>query len=242
MLYLWPYIILFSWPLTFPVVLEPLVRRFPDGPLKAYIRQNLIGSRKTNVPGLLSSVLFLLIGITTVHYNTIIHPFTLADNRHYVFYVFRILRRHPAIKYLAVPVYYICSWIALQVLASQSEGKAKVEQSRDNLDPTIDEASHQPCQLSFVFVWLAVSALSLISAPLVEPRYFIIPWIMWRLHVPSISASPSSKRNPRTYPLDMRLVIETAWLLAFNGLTVYNFLYRGFTWVSEPGKVQRFLY
>jgi alpha-1,2-glucosyltransferase len=37
------------------------------------------------------------------------------------------------------------------------------------------------------------------TAPLVEPRYFILPWIFWRLLVPTPTLSPSSflpKKSP----------------------------------------------
>ena len=56
------------------------------------------------MPRLLPLVIFICGGLVAVHFNTIVHPYTLADNRHYVFYVFKILRRYPALKYLAVPV------------------------------------------------------------------------------------------------------------------------------------------
>jgi alpha-1,2-glucosyltransferase len=43
--------------------------------------------------------------LLAIHFNTIIHPFTLADNLHYVLYVFRILLLHLAFKYAAILVY-----------------------------------------------------------------------------------------------------------------------------------------
>jgi alpha-1,2-glucosyltransferase len=51
-----------------------------------------------------------------VKFNTIVHPFTLADNRHYVFYIFRLLLRHPLIKYAAVPVYFLCAWLVIDAM------------------------------------------------------------------------------------------------------------------------------
>jgi alpha-1,2-glucosyltransferase len=80
------------------------------------------------------------------------------------------------------------------------------------------------------------------TAPLVEPRYFIIPWILWRLHVPSMPASLSSKGRSVPNGYDARLGLETLWLLAVNSAVTYMFIYRGFTWPNEPGKVQRFLW
>ncbi|KAF2269232.1 alpha-1,2 glucosyltransferas-like protein alg10 [Lojkania enalia] len=242
MLYIWPYLVFFSLPVTIAPFLRLIAYRLPEGRIKKFATENLIGLSTNLTPGLLSTILFLVLGVAATHFNTIVHPFTLADNRHYVFYVFRILRRHPAIKYLAVPAYYSCSWMAIQALASPSENIVEDRPSRGSGAPTINKVGRKPCQLSFVMVWLVTTALSVVSAPLVEPRYFIIPWIIWRLHVPSILASPSLTQPARKWLLDIRLLLETAWLLFINGLTGYTFLYRGFYWASEPGKLQRFLY
>jgi hypothetical protein len=54
--------------------------------------------------------------LLATHFNTIIHPFTLADNLHYVFYVFRILLLHPAFKYAAIPVYITFAWLVINAL------------------------------------------------------------------------------------------------------------------------------
>ena len=40
------------------------------------------------------------------------HPFLLADNRHYTFYVWqRIFRRHAVVPYLFAPGYLVCMWL-----------------------------------------------------------------------------------------------------------------------------------
>ena len=41
---------------------------------------------------------------------------------------------------------------------------------------------------------------------------------------------------------DHRLWLETMWFLTVNLGTGYVFLYWGFTWPQEPGKVQRFMW
>ena len=41
---------------------------------------------------------------------------------------------------------------------------------------------------------------------------------------------------------DHRLWLETVWFLAINLATGYIFLYWGFEWPQEPGKVQRFMW
>lgn len=41
---------------------------------------------------------------------------------------------------------------------------------------------------------------------------------------------------------DHGLWLETVWFLAINLATGYIFLYWGFEWPQEPGKVQRFMW
>lgn len=197
-------------------------------------------SSSFGLPTLLTSGLSLACSFLAVHFNTIVHPYTLADNRHYVFYVFKMLRLYPALKYLAIPIYYACAWSTIQALASPAKTiSLVVEQAPEEKIPTDlskDTADRHPCRISFVIIWLATTALSVITAPLVEPRYFIIPWIIWRLHVPC-----GQTTNSR-YRYDIRLVLETIWLLAINAAISYTFLFRTFTWSSEPGNLQRFIW
>jgi alpha-1,2-glucosyltransferase len=44
------------------------------------------------------------------------------------------------------------------------------------------------------------------------------------------------------YSPDLRVIFETVWLLTINQALQYLFLYKTFTWPSEPGNVQRFLW
>ncbi|CAO2658659.1 Nn.00g063820.m01.CDS01 [Neocucurbitaria sp. VM-36] len=241
MLYFWPYMTFFSAPLIVGPLLQPFM---PLLPKRFHTSSNncINGSINITPSTLLVSIVIIVGSLFAVHFNTIIHPYTLADNRHYVFYVFKILRRYPAIKYLAVPVYYACAWLSIQSLASSRIGAGATKAKR-SARPTSGRADNQPCQISFIIIWLATTVLSVITAPLVEPRYFIIPWIIWRLHLPYTPAASLSKhRAPSKVSYDMRLVLETIWLLAINVAVMYAFLYKGFAWQSEPGKVQRFIW
>lgn len=43
--------------------------------------------------------------------RSIHHPFLLADNRHYTFYVWRrIFQFHPLVPYVFAPGYLVCAW------------------------------------------------------------------------------------------------------------------------------------
>ncbi|RAK93006.1 phospholipase D/nuclease [Aspergillus costaricaensis CBS 115574] len=295
MLYIWPYFVFFSWPL----LLSPVVNLvLPKSLLPKFIDFGFPKKQK-GLPKLLTALVVIPIMLAVVHFNTIVHPFTLADNRHYVFYVFRILLRiHPAIKYAAVAVYFLCAWMVIsafgfttistppqlmrvpQTAASQPEpvpvpqkepSQKKAERRKAAKKPAQSpkpepmsfdayakiqehiahrQKQHQGTpQVSFVLVWLAATALSLITAPLVEPRYFIIPWVMWRLHLPPQPTPLVHRQRARDateelnakVATNMALFLETYWFLVINAVTGYIFLYCGFEWPQEPGKIQRFM-
>ena len=298
MIYIWPYFAFFSWPLLYrqylPATLRPL--SYPA----CYPRKAVVGTT-------------MAVMLVVVRYNTIVHPFTLADNRHYMFYVFRILLRHPLIKYLAVPVYFNCAWTALAAVGGLSNARRAPQREPSprkrklpreepfppspQLDPSPmkrskSQESSQPLsprpafgsvmaempqqnamppppptkqmkqvsghRASFILIWFLATALSIITTTLVEPRYLIVPWLIWRLHM----ASPRPKKE--SAPLEMpetmgkrlfealkavlyerhdhRLWLETVWFLTINLVTGYIFLYWGFEWPQEPGKVQRFMW
>lgn len=238
MLYFWPYIAFFSFPLIIGSLLSRVTQQLPTGPRTFF--DNIFGQRKTTItPTFATALAFIIIGLATVHFNTIIHPYTLADNRHYVFYVFRVLRRHPAIKYAAVPVYYVCFWMVVHALGTESESEAPKKQDSRKTPSTKGHSRSQSCKISFVVAFIGTTTLSVVTAPLVEPRYFIIPWIIWRLHTPYL---PRWRTSDKSRSYDLRLVLETSWLLLINAALGYNFLYRGFSWPQEPGKIQRFLW
>ena len=111
--------------------------------------------------------------------------------------------------------------------------------------------------VSWVLVYLISTTLSLITAPLVEPRYFIIPWLIWRLHLPEVLDRAPEKAKAdddavaeqesvleRTAHLAARYStwIELFWYIVINAAIGYMFLYRVFEWKQEPGKVQRFMW
>ncbi|PYH87337.1 alpha-1,2 glucosyltransferase alg10 [Aspergillus ellipticus CBS 707.79] len=293
MLYIWPYIVFFSWP----ILLSPVVNlALPKSLVPKFIDYGF-PKKQTGLPALLTALVIIPIMLAVVHFNTIVHPFTLADNRHYVFYVFRILLRiHPAIKYAAVVVYFLCAWMVISAFGFSTvtvppqlarvpqtspvpEEKEEPKETPSKKDrkkaskipaqppkpqPISFEAfakiqehivqrqkQHQGLpQVSFVLVWLAATALSLITAPLVEPRYFIIPWVMWRLHLPPQPTPLVHRQRPRDAAAElnakvatnMSLFLETYWFLVINAVTGYIFLYCGFEWPQEPGKIQRFMW
>ncbi|OJJ58516.1 hypothetical protein ASPSYDRAFT_89258 [Aspergillus sydowii CBS 593.65] len=298
MLYLWPYFLFFSWPLLLAPMANVLLPKFM---LPKFLDQGFPATRR-QLPKLLTALIVIPIMAAVVHFNTIVHPFTLADNRHYIFYIFRILlRSHPYTRYAAIVVYFLGAWMVISAVGyspvrasgvapvvknqpsaapspspSQKpvqKGQQKSERKQkgskksapapaatpEALSPEVladlqqhimrrQRQEHETSRVSFVLVWLAATALSLITAPLVEPRYLIIPWVMWRLHLPQSPTPVIYRRASDEKDLEARIAInfplflETAWFLLVNVITGALFLRGGFEWPQEPGKIQRFLW
>jgi alpha-1,2-glucosyltransferase len=136
------------------------------------------------------------------------HPFLLSDNRHFVFYIWRrTIKYHPVAKYLAVPIYYAAGWLVLETISySQS--------------------------LLFVLGFITCTALTIVPSPLLEFRYFVLPYLFWRLHI-----SPAVSNNTK-----WRGISEYLWYEMINLTTLWIFVAKPFEWDSEPGKVQRFIW
>lgn len=252
MLYLWPYITFFSWPQLYYYLLLIPLSFFAKMPAAASQQALLIFKRRSQdlLPRLWLLTLFTLLASAIVWANTIIHPFTLADNRHYTFYVFRLLLRRSWVRYAVMPIYVFCAHVCIQALgggqsrtASKKKGSANPERRL-----ALPDGEH-PATTIFLLVWLATTALQLVTAPLVEPRYFILPWIFWRMHLPpsakTLARGSSRKGHSGDAPaleMDIRLYLETAWLLLVNAATGYIFINWTFTWLQEPGQLQRFMW
>jgi alpha-1,2-glucosyltransferase len=327
MLYIWPYFAFFSWPLF----VIPLINILALKPLPEWLNLGL-PPKQTKYPRLKAALIVIPPMLAVIHFNTIVHPFTLADNRHYVFYVFRLLLGiHPAVKYAAVLVYFLCGWAVISAFGfttiqrpprtlrlqqppapdpvpsstpapapsppapkpkpkpkpqvheqppKGSKKSSKPNQKNTNQknstkpEPPASEKTTDPSnpevlakvqqhlftrqrelleapRVSFVLIWLVATTLSLVTAPLVEPRYFIIPWVMWRLHLPPLpSLLKHRETRPRTEPtkrnsdfiINSPKFVEMAWFMIINLVTGYVFLYKGFEWPQQPGKIQRFMW
>ncbi|KAF8905457.1 glucosyltransferase [Gymnopilus junonius] len=123
----------------------------------------------------------------TVKLFTIHHPFLLSDNRHYTFYVWRrIYLLHPLVPYLLVPVYIACAWAWFV---------------RTGTDQTLLQTLLLP-----VFV-----VPTLLPTPLLEPRYFLIPYVLLRSQVKDVPV--------------WGVALEGLWYTVVDGITMGVFLY-----------------
>lgn len=104
-------------------------------------------------------VILSVVMVVTIALNTVVHPYLLADNRHYTFYIWRwFLGRHPLAKFLLVPLYIYAAWSVFSSLL-RSRGL-----------------------LWTVSFYICVVA-NLVPQGLLEPRYFILPYIIFRLNL-----------------------------------------------------------
>ncbi|OQS02545.1 alpha-1,2-glucosyltransferase [Thraustotheca clavata] len=151
---------------------------------------------------LLLSLILIAALVFAIHRFSIVHPFLLADNRHYTFYLWnRFFLKHELLKFVPLPLYMYAGWFLFKELRKVNT----------------------PLWL-FVF-GIAVS-LVLIPTPLVEPRYYLVPYTLLHLHTPKQPMIP--------------LLLTSATCLAVNAVTIYVYLFRPFTWVD--GTIARFMW
>lgn len=266
LLYLWPFLVFFSWPFVYQHLVRVPLTFLARLPSISHLEHFLLFKRRALLPRILVLILFVSLALLSVHFNTLIHPFTLADNRHYVFYVFRILRARWWIRYAATPAYIACAWLSIQALGSAPQSRTNPSRPTDPI-PSHERAATtasrgsvrrllplpnttQSANTSFLLAWLFATTLTLVSAPLVEPRYFILPWIFFRLHLPlshphqlqGVEGTGDGWKAKLWDQHDKRLWLETVWFVGVNAVTMWAFLDRGFEWEQEPGSVQRFMW
>ena len=152
---------------------------------------------------ILAFILLLALQVLAVHFFTYAHPFLLADNRHYPFYIWKnIFKRYEAVKYFLVPGYSLATlWIVYALQRTQNR--------------------------LWVLLYCVCCVVALVPQSLLEFRYFIIPYLLLRLHLP--------------HETKLSLVAEFGLYTALNVLTIYLFLYRPFLWPGSTAK-QRFMW
>lgn len=150
----------------------------------------------------LSLILFSGVAWFSVYKFTYVHEYLLADNRHYPFYVWsKIYRRHEFIKYALIPVYYFAFGAFIQNL----KGK----------------------DIFWKITFFSCLVFATVPQKLLEFRYFILPYIIFRGNMPS---QPMYK-----------LLMESCLYVVINAVTLYLYIYKPFKWDHEEGW-QRFLW
>ena len=125
-------------------------------------------------------------------------------NRHYTFYIWRriIARKEPWSKFVLVPLYLYGGFCCCHSIRK----------------------TNIIFKLSYVFF----VTLNLCPQLLLEFRYFVIPFLMYRIQV-----------RPTNWT---KLFMETLLFVAINALTVYLFVMKPFKWEHDPEETQRFMW
>ncbi|XP_073026341.1 dol-P-Glc:Glc(2)Man(9)GlcNAc(2)-PP-Dol alpha-1,2-glucosyltransferase isoform X2 [Primulina eburnea] len=143
------------------------------------------------------SIVALTICFLSVKIFSIAHPYLLADNRHYPFYLWRkIINYHWSTKYLMVPLYV---YSMFSIVANLAKGQKKI----------------------WVMVYILACAGALIPTPLIEFRYYTVPFYFLILHT-------------RIDDNKSWLILGTIYL-AINCFTMFMFLFQPFSWSHEAG-------
>ncbi|XP_071816104.1 dol-P-Glc:Glc(2)Man(9)GlcNAc(2)-PP-Dol alpha-1,2-glucosyltransferase-like [Apostichopus japonicus] len=149
-----------------------------------------------------SWVIVMLMMVGAVHQFTYVHKYLLADNRHIPFYVWRkIYQQHWLVKYILVPGYAYAGWSMSDSLSVKS--------------------------LLWKLTYVVCLIVACVPQKLLEFRYFILPFIVFRLNIPPLSR--------------WQLLVEFVLFSAINGAMLYLFMMRPFKWEGHPG-LQRFIW
>jgi len=156
-----------------------------------------------------------------VETQTMAHPYLLADNRHYTFYIWqRTFQRHPWFKYSMVPVYYAIAWVVRQ----------QIQHAMRNIYQKFAVQRTHTFTLLWTIGLALCTAATIVPSPLLEFRYFIVPF--------TILSVILLRRNRN----NTSLLLQLAFNLSINALTLYMFLYRPFDWNNKAEPVARFIW
>lgn len=151
---------------------------------------------------LLAFTLAMILCAVIINSNTLVHSYLLADNRHYTFYLWsRFYGKYEFAKYLMIPVYLIGLISVWLNLRKKSFG------------------------FLFCFTVCLFTAVGL--QKLLEIRYFLIPYLIIRLHM----------RNVKLKYCLVELIVN----IALNIFTFYTFFNKEIVW-SDYKEIQRMIW
>ena len=159
------------------------------------------------------------------------HPFTLADNRHFTFYLWSRVFRRPVVGALAwaalVPAAAYAAWVTASLVRGSAYRRKEGAGAGVGVTPL--------WWLGFVLA----TALVLVPAHLVEPRYWTLPALLALAHAPPPPARVLHGHVAHGSRL-WRVAANVACMAAVNALTLYVFVARPFRW--PDGSEQRFMW
>lgn len=122
-----------------------------------YIKPTLQVLRRHWIAAIFAVIVFTIL----IYMNTIVHPYMLADNRHYLFYIWnKFYGRYWWFRFLMIPLYLVSIIVLYHSISMQTAG------------------------FRLIFVMCTIASIGL--QQLIEFRYFIIPFMIARISVSSV--------------------------------------------------------
>nr|XP_022296842.1 putative Dol-P-Glc:Glc(2)Man(9)GlcNAc(2)-PP-Dol alpha-1,2-glucosyltransferase isoform X2 [Crassostrea virginica]XP_022296843.1 putative Dol-P-Glc:Glc(2)Man(9)GlcNAc(2)-PP-Dol alpha-1,2-glucosyltransferase isoform X2 [Crassostrea virginica]XP_022296846.1 putative Dol-P-Glc:Glc(2)Man(9)GlcNAc(2)-PP-Dol alpha-1,2-glucosyltransferase isoform X2 [Crassostrea virginica] len=155
-----------------------------------------------SVKNITITVGFLAVSYALVNKYTHVHLYLISDNRHYTFYVWsKIYERFSFMRYALILPYYYGIFSLLQSIRYKN--------------------------IFWKLVFIICLFVSTIPQKLLEFRYFILPYLIYRLNVKYVSWR--------------EIALEMMIYMAINVFTIYMFIAKPFQW-GENVELQRFMW
>ena len=155
-----------------------------------------------SVKNMAITVGFLAVSYALVNKYTHVHLYLISDNRHYTFYVWsKIYERFSFMRYALILPYYYGIFSLLQSIRYKN--------------------------IFWKLVFIICLCVSTIPQKLLEFRYFILPYLIYRLNVKYVSWR--------------EIALEMMIYMAINVFTIYMFIAKPFQW-GENVELQRFMW
>lgn len=139
-------------------------------------------------------IVAICVCISAVHFNSMAHPYILADNRHYTFYIWKRLLSKQHLRDLVIPWYVFGMYCIHDTIKHKS--------------------------ITFKITYWACVVVTLVPQKLLEFRYFIIPYLLFRLQM-----------KPGLF---WQLLFESIISIVINVLSIYLFVTKTFYWPDSP--------
>lgn len=178
---------------------------------------------------LLKPLWFILIGILLAiclsPRFTYKHPYLLADNRHYIFYLWKKFWSRqdlPWFRFLPIPLYIltlVSMWNLVHFGSFQNFFiyQKEIQKNLENFQK---------------MMYFLLTVLVIVPQPLIEFRYFLIPFIFWRLNCMKLTININHCRR--------QIALEFLSSIFINLFTFFIFHFKTFQY--GDGTLQRIIW
>lgn len=172
-----------------------------------------------------------------IRFFTVVHPFLLADNRHYTFYIWKKIINYTWIsKYLISPVYHFAIYTTIDQLYNNG---FYFSSTIENPFKTTEELPFKPTGISIIMFFIC-TFITIVPSPLFEPRYYILPYLIFRLMV-EVPYQPVLRIESKSDIILRRLAFEFSYFLIINVITFLIYIFYTFKWENES-QLQRIIW